>query len=75
MLKIRISDAFCEIIVPEAWRCSVKKVLLEISQNSQQKTCARLSFLIKFFKKKLWHRCFPVNFANFLKTPFLTEHL
>ena len=22
-------------------------------------------------KKWLWHRCFPVNFAKFLKTPFL----
>ena len=26
-------------------------------------------------KKRLWHRCFPVNFAKFLRTPFLTEHL
>ena len=23
----------------------------------------------------LWHRCFPVKFAKFLRTPFLTEHL
>ena len=22
-------------------------------------------------KKKLWHRCFPVNFVKFLRTPFL----
>ena len=22
-------------------------------------------------KKRLWHRCFPVNFTKFLKTPFL----
>ena len=28
-------------------RCYVKKVLLEISQNSQENTCARVSFLIK----------------------------
>ena len=27
--------------------CSVKKVFLEISQNSQESTCARVSFLIK----------------------------
>ena len=27
--------------------CSVKKVLLEILQNSQENTCARVSFLIK----------------------------
>ena len=26
-------------------------------------------------KKKLWHRCFPVNFGKSLRTPFLTEHL
>ena len=22
-------------------------------------------------KKRLWHRCFPVNFTKFLRTPFL----
>ena len=27
------------------------------------------------FKKRLWHRCFSVNFAKFLKTPFFIEHL
>ena len=26
-------------------------------------------------KKRLWHRCFPVNFAKFQRTPFSTEHL
>ena len=26
-------------------------------------------------KKRLSHRCFSVNFAKFLRTPFLTEHL
>ena len=26
-------------------------------------------------KKRLWHRCFPVNFAKFLRTPFFTEYL
>ena len=24
-----------------------------------------------FFKRKLWHRCFPVNFAKFQGTPLL----
>ena len=28
-------------------KCSVKKVFLEISLNSQENTCARVSFLIK----------------------------
>ena len=27
------------------------------------------------FKKRLWHRYFPVNFAKILKTPFFIEHL
>ena len=26
-------------------------------------------------KRRLWHRYFPANFAKFLRTPFLTEHL
>ena len=26
-------------------------------------------------QKRLWHRCFPVNFAKFLRIPFFTEHL
>ena len=25
--------------------------------------------------KRLWHRCFPVNFVKFLRTPFFIEHL
>ena len=36
------------------WRCSVEKVFLEISQNSQENTCARASFLIKL--QALGHR-------------------
>ena len=56
-------------------KCSVEKVFLEISQSSQENTCARISFLIKLRKKSLWHICFPVNFAKFLRTPFLTEQL
>ena len=58
-------------------RCSVKKMFLGISQNSQENTCARVSILIKLqacnfiLKYRLWHRCFPVNFVKFLRTPFL----
>ena len=26
-------------------------------------------------KKRLWHRCFPVNFAKFLRTPVTIKHL
>ena len=47
------------------------KVLLEILQYSQENTCAR-SQACNFIKKRLWHRCFPVNFAKFLRI-FFTE--
>ena len=35
-------------------------MFLKISQNSQGNNCARV-----------WHRCFPVNFAKSLRIPFL----
>ena len=61
-----------------AGRCSIKKVFSEISQNLQENTCARVPFLIQLenlnatlFKKRLWHRFFPVNFVKFLRTHFL----
>ena len=28
-----------------------------------------------FIEKRLWHRCFPVNFVKFLGTPFFIEQL
>ena len=40
--------------------------------NSQENACDRVSFLIKLQARG---RCFPVNFAKFLRTPFLKEYL
>ena len=51
-------------------------MFLKISENSQENTCVRVSFLLRpaiLLKKRLW--CFPRNFANFLRTPSPTEHL
>ena len=31
--------------------------------------------LATLLKKRLWHRCFPMHFVKFLRTPFLIEHL
>ena len=60
---------------PEVFR--KKNVFLEILQNSQKDICARVSFLIIYrrppatlLKKRLLHRCFPVNFPKFLRTSF-----
>ena len=62
--------------------CSVKQVSLEISQNSQESTCVRVSFLIllqssgqrcsdgcNHIKKETLTQFFPGNFAKFLRTP------
>ena len=62
-------------------RLSIKTVFLKISQNLQENTCASASFFnnvaglrsATLLKKRLWHRCFPVNFAKFLGTPFLQK--
>ena len=73
-------------IYPEAvtQRCSVKWLFLDILQSSKRNICAGVSFLINLqasdlpatlLKKRIWHRCFHVNFAKFLRIPFLTKHL
>ena len=38
-------------------------------------TGKHLCLSLVFNKMRLRHRCFPVNFAKFLRTPFFTEHL
>ena len=64
-----------------AQTCSVKKVFFEISQNSQENSCARVSFLIKlqaacnFIKKETLAQVFSFEFSKFRGTPFFTEHL
>ena len=40
-LVMSIEERFLEAV---AQKCSVKKVFLEISENSQKSTCARISF-------------------------------
>ena len=55
-----------------------KKMFLEIWQNSQENTCAKVSFFNKVaglscassLKNRLSHRFCPVNFAKFLRIPF-----
>ena len=60
-------------------RCSVRKgVLRNFAKFTGKHLCQRLFFNkvaglrpVTLLKKSLWHRCFPVNFAKFLRTPFL----
>ena len=72
---IQCSEYFSTKFKSSHRRCSLKKVFLEISQNSQENTCATVHFFNKvaglLLKKRLWHRRFPVSFVKFLRTPFL----
>ena len=65
-----------------ARRCSVKKVLLEISQNPQENTCVTVSFLIKlqlevcnFIKKETLAQVFSCEFCEISKNIFFKKHL
>ena len=56
----------------------IKGVLRNLAKFTGKHMCQGL-FLNKvaglrpatLLKKRLWRRCFPVNFAKFLRTPFL----
>ena len=50
-------EAFCK-----------KAVLRNFARFTGKHLCLRPAALLK---KRLWHRCFPVNFAKFLRTSFL----
>ena len=50
-----VSFKFCNIRYRSSHqRCSIKTVFLEISQNSQENTCTRISFSRTFFTEHLW---------------------
>ena len=58
-----------------------KAILKNVTKFTGKNLCQGLSFkkvaglrLATLFKKRLWHKCFPVNIARFLRT-FFTEHL
>ena len=78
--KTNITDINSSQTQPSEVFCN-KKCSLEIPQNSQENTCASdfnkdagLS-PTTLLKKRLWHRCFPVNFAILLRTRFFVEHV
>ena len=59
---VSILDIIGNIKLVEAvvWRCSAEKMFLEIFQRSAT-----------LLKKRLWQRCYLVNFTKILRAPFL----
>ena len=67
-LKCLSTKNFPLTITKNGQSCSTRlKMYWENSVFLQLQTCGK--------KKRLWHRCFPVNFVKFLRTPFLTAHI
>ena len=63
------------LLQADVQKCFVKKVFLQISQNSQERTCARVSFLIKlqacnFIKRETLAQMFFCEFCEISKNSF-----
>ena len=61
---------------------SKRGVLRNFAKFKGKHLCQSLFFIkvaglrpATLLKKRIWHRCFPMNFSKFLRIPFLTEHL
>ena len=70
VIKSSRSEVFCE-----------KDVLRNFAKFIGKHLCQSLFFNkvaglrpATLLKKRLWHRCFPVSFTKFLRTPFISEH-
>ena len=85
MVKLLILTVVVSLITRSRPELFFKKGVLRNFTKFTGKTCARDSFLIKLqvsglktvtlLKKNLCHKCFPVNFGKFLRTPFLQNTL
>ena len=59
-------------------RCSIKKGLLKISQNSQEINCAKASvfvFCFNFIEKETLALMFSLGFCGIFKNAYFEEHL
>ena len=66
-----------QMAVTHVQKQSPSGVLKKVSLKNFAKftTPVAQSRLQRWKRKRLWHRCFPVNFANFLRTSFFIDHL
>ena len=67
----------CKSSRPEVF-CK-KGVLRNLAKFTEKHLCQSLFFscsrTVTLLKKRPWHRRFPVNFAKFLRTHFIIEHV
>ena len=66
-------------MVDQSYQSCFDVYLRNFAKFTEKHLCQDLFFKVSFLssailsKKRLWHKCFPVNFVRFLRTLFLTE--
>ena len=60
------------VVLRDCKQKQLTKYELEHRSHSRGRSHANLR-PATLLTKRLWHRCFPVNFAKFLRTPFLQK--
>ena len=72
------TSGWLHLIMPESYykRCFDGALNTVVDLRGVFRTCQTSKMKAgNFIKKKLQHRCFPVNIAKFVRTPFPIEHL
>ena len=72
---VRIEAGDCILLLNNFLFKLLKTSYIKDSEAVARSCSVRKSVPKNFAKKRFWYRCFPVNFAKFLRTPFLAEHL
>ena len=84
LLKTPFVQKKCNTFRSSHQRCSIiKGVYRNFAKFKGKHLCLSLFFNkaaglrrpATLLKTRLWHRCFPVKFVKFLRTPFFVEHL
>ena len=83
MKVLKIKDLDRSLIRSSRPEVFCKKVVLRnFAKCTGKHLCQSLFFnkvaglrLATLLKKRVWHRCYPVNFMKFLRTTFIIKHL
>ena len=72
-------NAFYTYTLAKCWQIKIKQDTLRFKNATygvlDKRSNNTASFAERFLRKIDWHRCFPVNFAKFLRTLFFKGHL
>ena len=74
--KNRDIFGFAEVDKKEMEYLTLNQDVNKVSQSSRSSRPEVFCCLLPAtsLKKRLWHRCFPMNFVKFPRTPFFIEH-